>query len=814
MEKVVQNSGILQIKDFIEQINEGNYHAVDIPVDLTDEHKEIFEGLNRLCSNLSKKYEIQNSDNESSETLNALKVSEYRYRTLVESAPFCIHEIDLNGDIISMNQSGLDMLGLKKTSEVCGTGYLEYVDKENKDKVNTLLKHAFDGKQSNFQFNSQQGEKRIVFRSVFIPIWNSSYPKKGLSKVSKVMGITQDITESVANREALLRSKESLKMVIDNIDEIVYAVNFTDSHSNDGVLTYLSPQVENVLGYQTDDFINNLDLWYSLIHTDDIKEVEKQTKRLLKEKISVTRVYRLKQKSGNYLWFEDKISPRVDFNGHVSGFIGSARDITERKQTEQALSDSEEKYRTFFEKAPIGIGLADKHGDLLAFNDAILEPGNYTREDTRTIRNVEEFYYDLKSRDTVLGELKSKGFVDKLEILFKKKDGSPYPASLSLTPLVLEGEPYTMALVQDLSENKKTKDALTESESRNKTIVENVQEAILIFESEEGTFIDFNKNAINLFGYSEDELKNMTPAKISPEFQPDGKSSQEAAFDKISLALNGESQVFEWMHGDKEGRNFPCEVHLTSIPYKDRQVVMGSIVDISKRKQVENERENLIRELDRFVYSASHDLSAPLKSILGLLNITRMEANEPAVLIYIDKMEQSINKLEDFIGEIIQYSRNSRLDTKIEPIELESLTKEILEDLKFSDGYEDIDFIYDFDELPHLDTDRFRLKVVLNNLLSNSIKFHRKMRDEKPFIKIKAWVDGNTKYIDIIDNGQGITEENLNKIFDMFYRGSHSSSGSGLGLYIAKEAAHNIDGDIKVKSEYGKGSTFCLVFNK
>jgi PAS domain-containing protein len=123
MEKVVQNSGILQIKDFIEQINEGNYHAVDIPVDLTDEHKEIFEGLNRLCSNLSKKYEIQNSDNESSETLNALKVSEYCYRTLVESAPFCIHEIDLNGDIISMNQSGLDMLGLKKTSEVCGTGY-------------------------------------------------------------------------------------------------------------------------------------------------------------------------------------------------------------------------------------------------------------------------------------------------------------------------------------------------------------------------------------------------------------------------------------------------------------------------------------------------------------------------------------------------------------------------------------------------------------------------------------------------------------------------------------------------------------------
>ena len=177
-------------------------------------------------------------------------------------------------------------------------------------------------------------------------------------------------------------------------------------------------------------------------------------------------------------------------------------------------------------------------------------------------------------------------------------------------------------------------------------------------------------------------------------------------------------------------------------------------------------------------------------------------------------MEQSIKKLEDFIIEIIQYSRNSRLDVNIENIELESLTREILEDLKFTDGYNDIDFIFDCKDLAQLDTDRFRLKAVLNNLLSNSIKFHKKMINEKSFVKIRGRVDKGTLNIEVKDNGQGMNEENLNKIFDMFYRGSHNSSGSGLGLYIAKEAAQNIKGVLKVKSEYGKGTTFCLAIKR
>ena len=151
---------------------------------------------------------------------------------------------------------------------------------------------------------------------------------------------------------------------------------------------------------------------------------------------------------------------------------------------------------------------------------------------------------------------------------------------------------------------------------------------------------------------------------------------------------------------------------------------------------------------------------------------------------------------------------NTSSNEKIKP---EKLVREILEDLKFSEGFDTISIKIDFSDLPEIKTDPFRLKVVLNNLISNSIKFHKRIYHKKPFIKIRGRRKGGKAKIEVIDNGQGINEKSIKSIFDMFYRGSHASSGSGLGLYIAKEAAHNINAILKVKSQYGEGRTFALV---
>ncbi|MBI1770595.1 MAG: GHKL domain-containing protein [Bacteroidetes bacterium] len=227
-----------------------------------------------------------------------------------------------------------------------------------------------------------------------------------------------------------------------------------------------------------------------------------------------------------------------------------------------------------------------------------------------------------------------------------------------------------------------------------------------------------------------------------------------------------------------------------------------------KLQQKNNELGQTNSELDRFVYSVSHDLSAPLKSIRGLVNVSRMD-KEIAQENYLNRIESSVQKLEAFISEILDYSRNNRLWQKPEVVNLKELCNDLIDNLKYIDGFQNIRI-----ELGHFEqnifmTDKSRLKIILNNLLSNAIKFHRKSGEDL-FIKVSSRVKLHSIIIKVEDNGQGIRTEFQDRIFEMFFRASETEKGSGLGLYIAKEAAEKIGGKIQVSSEHGKGSTFAL----
>jgi signal transduction histidine kinase len=220
--------------------------------------------------------------------------------------------------------------------------------------------------------------------------------------------------------------------------------------------------------------------------------------------------------------------------------------------------------------------------------------------------------------------------------------------------------------------------------------------------------------------------------------------------------------------------------------------------------------ENTNKELDRFVYSASHDLSAPLKSILGLVTISKLEAISEPAPTYLNEIEKSVLKLDSFIGEILDYSRNKRLIITPEQIELKVLCQEILDNLKYLDDYTKISVDLDEFEQSTIQQDKVRLKIILSNLISNAIKFQKKTPGHKPVIKISARRQLSRTIIKVEDNGEGIKAELSPKIFEMFYRASDKATGSGLGLYIARESASKIGARISHESEYGKGSVFTV----
>jgi signal transduction histidine kinase len=243
-------------------------------------------------------------------------------------------------------------------------------------------------------------------------------------------------------------------------------------------------------------------------------------------------------------------------------------------------------------------------------------------------------------------------------------------------------------------------------------------------------------------------------------------------------------------------------------------IITGRVISdlIIAQKQINRQFRDLQRtnkELDKFVYSVSHDLSAPLKSLLGLINLSKIDKSRDNSMDYLSKMENSVHKLNEFIKDILSYSRNARTEIEISKINLEEMVNEILEDLKYLENIEKIKITKHGLTLPEIKSDKIRLKIILTNLISNAIKFHN-TNQTTPEIIISSEILDNTIRIFVSDTGVGIPSEYKDKIFEMFFRGTANTQGSGLGLYIAKESAERINGTLIVESILGKGSTFIL----
>lgn len=211
-------------------------------------------------------------------------------------------------------------------------------------------------------------------------------------------------------------------------------------------------------------------------------------------------------------------------------------------------------------------------------------------------------------------------------------------------------------------------------------------------------------------------------------------------------------------------------------------------------------------ELDRFVYSASHDLRAPLVSIQGLSKLAIAESQSEVDRKYFKLINDRVIRLDDFIRDIIEYSRNARTERKLESFSLNPMINEVIENLKYMEGADRITFSV-CSNVEEVHTDKSRLKVVLSNIISNAIKYHN-LRQDNPNVEIVSNQLESTVCIRIKDNGIGIPEEAREKIFDMFYRASDRAGGSGLGLYIVKEIVEKLEGSITVSSVFGGGTTF------
>ncbi|HLF33252.1 MAG TPA: ATP-binding protein, partial [Cyclobacteriaceae bacterium] len=212
-------------------------------------------------------------------------------------------------------------------------------------------------------------------------------------------------------------------------------------------------------------------------------------------------------------------------------------------------------------------------------------------------------------------------------------------------------------------------------------------------------------------------------------------------------------------------------------------------------------------ELDNFVYRVSHDLRAPVASVLGLVNLAKNEKEASTVMKYFAMVGKSAEQQDRFIRDILDISRNTKLGIERKKISFRNLLDETLEQLKYTDNSKKIDTKLNVNASAAFYSDPHRLKVILNNIISNSIRYSN---GQHPTVNIDVNVTQEQASISIKDNGIGIDKIHHKKVFNMFYRATDDNAGSGLGLYIVKESIDKLNGTVDLESDLGMGTTVHL----
>jgi len=508
---------------------------------------------------------------------------------------------------------------------------------------------------------------------------------------------------------------------------------------------------------------------------------------------------------------------------------------SDRKRTEKALRESEEKYRQIFDNSTIGIGIADQEGRIIIFNDAILQPGNYSKDDIRKLDSIGELYYNPDDRNKVLSIARNQGFVNEMHIKFKRKDGTPYDTLLSLRPIAVEGKPCWQAIVSDITESKQAVEALRESEEKFRFLAENMGDIVWTVD------LDFRTTYVspsveNVLGFTPTERMHQS---LEEMVTPESLQNIQEVFLK-ELESDGKNTVdpnrsftieIEYYH--KNGSTVWMENIVKAIQAPDGILagIHGVSRDITERKNAEEEKADLQSQLQHaqkmesigtLAGGIAHEFNNILGIVLGNAELAMEKLSERNSTRHnLKEIRTASLRAKDVVRQLLSFARKSRLEKK--PVNIISIVSESLKLLRSSipasiefrqNISEDIDIIM---------ADPTQINQVLINLCTNAehampeggmieVTLKNSELEEDTAAKFPELNPGRFVTMTVSDTGHGIYQDVIDRIFDPYFTTKEVGKGTGMGLAVVHGIVKEHNGLITAESEIGKGTTFSIFF--
>lgn len=627
------------------------------------------------------------------------------------------------------------------------------------------------------------------------------------SSVNAIVANYRDITKRKQAENAIQQSESKYRDLFEQMLDGVY------KSSGSGKFLDVNPAMVKMLGYDSKEELLSIDIKSQLyFNTSDRDNAVQQ------DNAEGRAVFRLKKKDGNEIWVEDRGRYILDENGKPMFHEGILRDVTKRIYTENQLRRSEREtadYKKALDQSLI-VAITDQSGIIRYANENFCRISKYKAKELTGCdhRILSSSYHSEDFMENMFATV-SRGEVWRNEVKNKAKDGSYYWVDTTIVPFLNEdNEPYQyLSISVDITERKLAEESLLANERKFRSLIENSADMISMMDAT-GKFTYVSPEIVKRFEFSFEECMQMRALDI---IHPIDANAYQKLMTEVLMSPSVPIAGPIIRNKRKDGSYLWVEGTITNLLTLDGvNAIVTNFRDITQRKEQQDALEKTNaeltksnKELDQFVYSISHDLRAPLLSMLGIVDITASESKETLICDHMDMLKGSIGRLDHFISEILAYSKNARCSLARNVIHFRTLLDEVIDGLPAACEQNGVEISTEIRGSATFCSDKDRLTVILNNLLSNSVTYIN------PNIKkhtVKVLVETNDSMATIIveDNGIGISEEYQQKVFEMFYRISEASTGSGLGLYIVKETIDKLKGTIEVESVPGSGTRFII----